>query len=538
MVTMLRIAVCCVLLVAAVQAYTFRFDNAKLPPYSHEGYRPMPHFRIGIFDLQSAPAKATARALLPRVEFDFTLNGTDVGQVFVYRVETTEWITFNANTTAHPCMDNGQSSGVALEPRMQDTFAQSGMPDGAGRVRAVGSYHVQTTGLYVVNVNTCRYLWRSLSTGAVRDTPPLHGNTSDYQRFLDPGNDRTTISGRILVMNPYGHLPGQAFGFLPGYSILWVVSICCMLALCIGFFRIGPRRLLPIHWCFFTAFILNLFAFLFIIAYLGGMNERDRDVTGVYIFAYLLSRVKDLMTRWVVFLVSCGYGFKVTSLRPWYWLGAGFYSVVFMIIGLATVIDNEMNGRRVTATAAITTLDTGRTSIALIVLDALLSVFALVVYGILVYRTLAKLKREEDEPKRMPIIGTLICVMLYALSGLIDLIATADNAMNHSSTQERNWENWWMMGAWMDGSYTILMIPMLVVWYPKRDSVFLRASTYGDDGNYNGVAHMADTEMGSPGPARARPANAAEQRNQYAAVQYDDDESPPPERGAPGAYRA
>ena len=228
---------------SAIEAISFRYVNTPMEPYRTYGYRMYPHFRVGIFASDSPTAKFAFSRHQPYVSVDLTVEHAPRGfaEMYVYRADAVEQILLANVPDAHPCMNIDQANGVALFPNMTISGAEeaatvrSSATRTPNTVRIQGSVPVHHTGLYIIALDACSFIWvPSDGRGISHETRPPTGN---YVRVLD--DNRTwalaRVTGQITVRNPFGYMPGQAYGLIPCYSVFFVISFILTTLLIVGF---------------------------------------------------------------------------------------------------------------------------------------------------------------------------------------------------------------------------------------------------------------------------------------------------------------
>ena len=488
-------AVVAALLCAPAGAWTFTLDNMYYPPYSHDGYRPMPHWRIGVFDASSAPARFSAKDWSPEVELDVTLyrSRREVGYFFMYPINQVENDIYADSPDAHPCMYEGQQSGVANRGNIGASLiltANNDMgpaPDGSlnDKIRFVGTAPLLRTDLYAFTFLTCQWLWRSKSNPSevTYNSPP---NASAYTRELDPGVDNMTANGFVTVRNPYGHLPGQAYGFVPWYAIIFTVLFFNTLVLTIRMICVGRFAIIPHQWGNIVMAALTLFVCIFFVAYVGEINETNEDKGSVYIAAYFFQRVRDALARIFAGLFVLGYGITRQSLRSVEKGVAVAFFFIYILFGIIHILATETTGRRVLGVAAIVRLDPGPMHIAVVILDLLLNgvvVTALIVFG---RRTLAEI--EVKSTRRTLFLTTLAIIAIYAIFGFLVASSKVISGELHDRPFEHQWKAWWLAASVMDGAFAAGLLAFTILWFPREattnlpDRSFTDQSEYGEGG--------------------------------------------------------
>eukprot|EP00672_Neobodo_designis_P020009 CAMPEP_0174827598 /NCGR_PEP_ID=MMETSP1114-20130205/825_1 /TAXON_ID=312471 /ORGANISM="Neobodo designis, Strain CCAP 1951/1" /LENGTH=548 /DNA_ID=CAMNT_0016061267 /DNA_START=103 /DNA_END=1749 /DNA_ORIENTATION=+ len=474
-------------------AWTFTLDNMRYPPYSHDGYRPMPHWRIGVFDSQSGPARFSTKDWDPSVELDVTLHKArrPFGYFFMYPINQVEGGIYADSPQAHPCMYAGQQSGVANVNNIGASLiltAQNNMglnPDGSDQdfIRFYGRAPIVRTDLYAFTFLTCRYLWRNKQNPSeVIDYQPA--NESAYTREFDPGAENVTASGTVTVRNPYGHLPGQAYGFVPWYAIIFVVLFFNTLTLTIRMICVGKFAIIPHQWANVGMSALTLFVCIFFVAYVGEINEKNEDKSSVYITGYFFQRVRDAFARVFAGLFVLGYGITRQSLKGTEKAVAVAFFFIYILFGIIHILATETSGRRVLGLASIVRLDPGPMHIAVVILDLLLNATVVVFLIVVARRTLAEM--EVKSTRRTLFMVTLVIIAIYSIFGFLVASAKVVSGELHDRPFEHQWKAWWLAASIMDGAFTAGVVAFTFVWFPREATTNLPNRSFTDNSQYGG----------------------------------------------------
>jgi hypothetical protein len=502
----LSLLLACVLLAQCASAWTFRMNNEWYPPYSHDGYRPMPHWRIGVWGPDSTPAKASPKHLQPSVSIDVVLRHTkrDYAQFFMYDIERVERNIYYGKDGVHPCMDLNQSIGVAEPNRLgNSTIVITAAAEPDGLIRFSAFKPISVTALYAFTFLTCRFVWQDLNN---LTAPPLTeepANTTGYKRILDPGENDMEIEGSVRVVNPYGDLPGQAYGYFPFYAIIFVVLMIMSLVLAVGIIVAGLQRIVAYHWAIMALSGMTSFVSIFFLAYVVEINDRNSDKSGVYIAAYFFQRVRDALARVLLGCFATGLGVeRLRATKKEKGLGA-LYFFVYILFGVIAIFATEDNGRRVLAVASVVDLSPGPMSIAVIILDLTINLVIVVVAVVMGRKTWKRL--EKGTARRRLYFATVIIIGCYVAVAFLNSAANVIAGELHDRPYEINWEIWWFQTAFADLIFVFGLLALIVIWFPRNATLNITGTSFADESDYNGIRR----ESRAPGsPAVPRDAQA------------------------------
>lgn len=324
---------CIVLVVALGSAMGLQITLPRqiLQPYQPNEYRQLPYQLVGIHARDSMVARLSGHSdTHPRIDiFIDAVGGPNREfQVFLYEAEFIEQyiIPSTRAVAASPCMDAGQSHGVAFFDNMTDYAWR--LNAGALMVGPSTDYALFSvrdriyplhTGLYIVTMNACRYKNLTVKdsvTGAVR-----------IERQLDvSGWESMNVNGKITVKNPYGYLPGQAYGYLPSYAVLLFVAVGVCFVYSVFCFRVGTSRLLSYQWVMLGLTIISVVAYLLVLSYYSALNDRDEDKYPLFVTGKVLIIIRNTVGVFALLLMCYGVGVAVRAARP--------LSMGLMIVGV------------------------------------------------------------------------------------------------------------------------------------------------------------------------------------------------------------
>jgi len=152
----------------------------------------------------------------------------------------------------------------------------------------------------------------------------------------DANVGQVTISGTTEWMNPYGHLPGQLFGFLPFYGWMCVVYIVASV-MWLLLNALYWKELLHVQNCItgvLTMCLIEMLIWYYDYLYLNNNGVRRSEV---FAFGMIISVSRRTIARMLVVAVSMGYGVvkpilgdekkKILILGAVYWVFAFVFEV-------------------------------------------------------------------------------------------------------------------------------------------------------------------------------------------------------------------
>lgn len=294
-------------LLTACGAVKVSIPPGPLSSYTLAGYRQLPYFAVGLYSKDSFLSHISGHTdLHPRIEVNLDASGgpAQYFQVFVYNADVIEGSVMPLHGAATPCMDAGQSRGVAMFPEMEGfAFALNAGAVMVGPAAQYSSFAVrerifpQNSGLYVVTLNACRYVNH---TGARRSL------------VLDDWGS-AHVSGTISFRNPFGYLPGQQYGFLPSYTVFLVLSLAVWSVALLFSLRAGFRSLLQFQKVLFLVASLCVLAYILLLAYYSRLNTEDEDLPFLFIGGKILVMLRNTFGAGVVMTLCIGSGIVAGS---------------------------------------------------------------------------------------------------------------------------------------------------------------------------------------------------------------------------------
>jgi hypothetical protein len=493
----MRIAIFAALLLATcASAYRITISGS-VPTYVHDGYRPQPHYRVGVFDAHSKTAKGMGNKQTPMITVNLKVdkmpvdaNGTVIRyvEVFAYSVEAVELGVLSQVKDAHVCMRDGEKRvGGALFQNMTKyahKFPIDLAMDGSrGSIR--GSWPILYTGLYVISINAC-----------IHDTVGS-GENNTLQRVLRyPTGPSGSIHGTIEVANPYGELPGQAVGFIPSYACLFLFSVIGVVAMMVGVWQIGAQRVLVYQWFIIATLCVTALAYMVMISYIGALNETNSEATGAYVFARLLLAGRSTLSRVAIFLAVIGFGITRRTLSKRVIAGIIAGSSLHFFFQIVQLIVAQSTGQKDSSQVTVIHMQEPVTQVSTVFIVLIEIAFGILI-AVCLQRFFKKLSEKDAAKMRAYRQMTVVLAVYAVLCVIFGVYVLA--AFGPGSFNVRYWEFWWLAVTMWDFLYIFVIYCMAAVWFPRKSSAYLEVANYADGANYD--------EPGRPGtqPSHAAP---------------------------------
>lgn len=313
------------LMCLGASAYKISFNREHaMGFYSHKGYRQYPHWIIGVFGPTSPPAVGSGNGgVHPTVQVSLEIINppNDFFQFVIYDAEEIEGRVLANVPHAHPCMFRGQVAGVAQFHNMSGLlFTEQAIGRGSevmynGALRRsfaiAGSFVLKKTGMYVMTMNSCRYI---AGTGSGNASVPLQASDLVVTGWHD-----AVITGYFQIRNPYGYLPGELYGMLPGFAVLFAfitLTFIIYVAMCLRIVyktQRGFRALQLFHWVMCGVLFLTFLSYAVFVGYYSHYNTFDENKLSTFATAVVILKLRDALALCGFFLLS--YGVSVTQAR-------------------------------------------------------------------------------------------------------------------------------------------------------------------------------------------------------------------------------
>lgn len=306
-------------------AFRVTFDKEKaLGYYRHSGYRQYPHWIIGVWGRYSGPAVGSGNGNVyptAQIHLQVTNPPHDYFQFVIYDANKIEKDVLGGIPDAHPCMYRGQRQGIAKFDNMSKyLFTEQAFGHGTEIVEQDGSKHtmfsitgdfiLQSTGLYVMTINSCAY-----------------DNTTGNPVLNLHGWENTIINGYFSVRNPYGYLPGELYGCLPGFAVLFACIALTFLiyaGMCFRMcfkFRKTMRwynTLLSYHFILLAILFLSFLSYAIFVGYYNTYNKADENKNSTFVAAVVFLKMRDALALGGFFWMCYGVGITQPNLpRNW-----------------------------------------------------------------------------------------------------------------------------------------------------------------------------------------------------------------------------
>lgn len=457
-------------------------SGTSLEPYNPSSYRLRPYFTVGLYSVDSMLARLSGHTdHHPRLDFSIDISGDSSAapyvQLYVYNKELVEDTVIPSLPYAvSPCMDLGQSVGVAPLPGLNGKDAYRIR---TGRLMVGGAMlqqlftvrerlYPETTGLYVITLNACRYVNETDGDGS--------GRVLDLSGWSD-----LRFSGYVGARNPYGYLPGQLYGLMPGYHVLAGISVLALAVFLIGWVCVGVKQVIGVHRLLGAIHGLSVIAYAMLASYYTVINEDDVDTYGLFVAARVLLILRNTIGYSVLVCISLGWG-----LTPI--LGRGVTKkhlvTVFGVAMVRVAINMAEFGllQRAADLGASTGL-MGLTSLQHVgsswkacrvvgfVVDGLICAFvAYSLWRVCSLRTTTVFRRRIALYRRT--------AAVLGCGGLVGLLfwvswtyAMADGPLGTLS--EAHWQWMWLPEMLYEATFAASFVGLLLVWFPRKGDLRL-----------------------------------------------------------------
>ena len=487
--------------VVVVDGYRIEFKNSQLPVYHANEYRQKPFYQVGIFSRSSTPAKVGGfNGIYPTVSVNITAHNVpdQFLEVYVYNAPYIEEFILPSldprRKPYHPCMDVGQQRGVAKFPNASieaytldsGSFILQGVPDSNRSVFIYERLYLQSTGLYIITLNSCKYKTRTVGVNHTAD------GTEDliYQeRYLDVSRwQNVRIDGSISVKNPYGFLLGQQYGYLPAYICLFIWCLTYTVVYAFAMCRLGFRKALRYHWLLLATTGISTAVYFIFTVYFSVLNQYDKHQHGLYVFATVLVLARSTLTRVAAYLLVMGWSITVRTVP--------YEKKIFVVIGgiahfllyLANFIFTELTSPGVGGYDKADLPIVAETTVSIVTF--LFEVFVCCAIAYELRRTLARLRISGEKVKLKMFRWTSYALLPYPFACLL-WIAFSEKYIRQN---ERLWQAWWVNETIWDLFYVLVLAPILCIWFPSRRSLYYHVGSddvEGEEAGEDDVNHRA-----------------------------------------------
>lgn len=186
---------------------------------------------------------------------------------------------------------------------------------------ATGRYNVMHEGTQYVLIVAC-------DAKGTYSIPP-------YQLSLD-----------VSFKNPYGYLPGQMFGFLPMYGVLFVAYLLATIVYSVQFCR-QRKHLLSLQYGVLALIVLGMFEMAVWFFTYNAKNETGvptpcdfcGPTTSDYMAAVVINVIKRAVSRCTLLAVALGYGVVHASLSRKVTILIGVLTLAYFIFGTLNEVE-------------------------------------------------------------------------------------------------------------------------------------------------------------------------------------------------------
>lgn len=492
-------------------AITFDFKNARLGNYTFSmttRTRQVPYERVGVFGADTWQVQKTGRDYESYVDVNLVVLNPphQFFEVFVYQAEFMEnnlWKAGGSDT--HACSDHGQKAGAYLPFNYTDYgVIIQGIPMADGSISVVGRSTLKRTGLYIITMNACRYMYFDWTTSTYYDDKPAGTAGISTSRVLVTGDwGGIRIFGGITVRNPYGFVPGQSYGAIPFYAIWFLATIVVLTVLLCAIFYIGYLKVVSYHWMLVVMMTFSCAAYMFIVIYFGLLNETNRNDLVLFGFAQVLLIVRGTATRLIVFFLASGIDItrRDLELRTKVIVFAGGF-VYFMALIILLAI-SELSGDDSAADHARIVSAQGMG--ARQGLQAAWFIFEIViaiVVGVALHKSMKETTKANDVHRHKLFQRTAVLLTIYAAFAFIWFLYSTFAPFGVGTLNESNWQSWWFQAAAWEIGYLEVIVGCVIIWFPSKESMayIVLGSNVTDNSNYAGVGGPPGVVGGGGGP--------------------------------------
>lgn len=123
----------------------------------------------------------------------------------------------------------------------------------------------------------------------------------------DENLGEVTFEGESVWMNPYGHLPGDVYGYLPFYGWMCLVYLCISVVwFCMN--AIYWKELMHVQNCITGVLALLLIEMATWYFHYLHLNEKGVIHHGPFILGLITTVTRRMVSRMLVVAVALGYG--------------------------------------------------------------------------------------------------------------------------------------------------------------------------------------------------------------------------------------
>jgi len=265
-----------------------------------------------------------------------------------------------------------------------------------------------------------------------------------------------TLDLSASFLNPYGYLPGQVYGLMPFYGVLFVIYIVLALAL-LAIGLIKRKYLILLQYCIFGVITLGIveaatYLFMYRSKNESGIPTPCADCgnpTSDYLAAVSMSVIKRAVSRAVLLAVAMGFGVVHPSLSRRHTLGIVGLSLAYFAFGLINDLKRS------------TTYDVGPSmwELPVMLIDLL---FLLGIYG-----GLNKLRRDlalAGQAAKLRMYTQLYRVLLANVGAWF--VVTLANILVRFRALPVAWTALFLFNTFWDLLYLAIIIAVAVIWVP------------------------------------------------------------------------
>ena len=265
------------------------------------------------------------------------------------------------------------------------------------------------------------------------------------------------VDGRTVWLNPYGHLMGRLYGYLPFYAIMTAVFSVAMLVWCV-YYTCYYSSIAPIQHCILAVLTLCLVeSATWLNDYWQWNSSGTRNVPFI-VLAIMLTVTRLTLSRMLVVAVSLGWGVVRPSLGNNTWKLVALGVLYFLCEG----------GLELVQRYSPLDADAEKWRLALIVpVSVLNSVFYWWMF-LSLHRLLSFLDARKQEAK-LHIYKQLTAVLL---ASLLAAIAYASYQI-YFSLEQKQMEQWSQLYLLDQGApfiiYTVILLTIAALWRPSAE---------------------------------------------------------------------
>mmetsp|Transcript_79479 Transcript_79479/g.204568 ORF Transcript_79479/g.204568 Transcript_79479/m.204568 type:complete len:545 (-) Transcript_79479:66-1700(-) len=265
-----------------------------------------------------------------------------------------------------------------------------------------------------------------------------------------------TISGKVLVRNSFGFLPGNEYGKLllyAGVAVAYFASSIFWVALSLRHWQ----DLIYIHYCISVVVILGLIEAILWWGYLAQWNATGISYHLFLSCAILISGSKTVVTFILVLVTSLGKGVTKPNLEGSTLMKIWALGILYVVLDFTRMYVSELRQRYSLSVkfVATTTLPTAT-------LSAIIMTWVFIaVSGLL------KDLREQGQDVKLRLYQRFACIMVFGL--LVAIAALLLQLYDLPGRAHEWWSYHWMCTDGVTTSaFLLFILSMMCIWMPEE----------------------------------------------------------------------